>query len=83
MLAAGVAALALVAAGCSGSSSSTSSGATPVQGGTATWAEPPSSTPTYIFPYMNSANISNLNLFDFQYLMYRPLYWFGTGDSRP
>ena len=30
---------------------------------------------------MNSANISNLNLFDFQYLMYRPLYWFGTGDK--
>src|SRR5271165_3848077 len=82
MLAAGVAALALVAAGCSSSSSSsTSSGATAVQGGTATWAEPPSSTPTYIFPYMNSANISNLNLFDFQYLMYRPLYWFGTGDK--
>jgi len=81
MLAAGVAALALVAAGCSSSSSSTSSGATAVQGGTATWAEPPSSTPTYIFPYMNSANISNLNLFDFQYLMYRPLYWFGTGDT--
>ena len=81
MLAAGVAALALVAAGCSSSSSSTSSSATPVQGGTATWAEPPSSTPTYIFPYMNSANISNLNLFDFQYLMYRPLYWFGTGDK--
>ena len=45
------------------------------------WAEPPSSTPTYIFPYMNSANISNLNLFDFQYLMYRPLYWFGVGDK--
>ena len=45
------------------------------------WAEPPSSPPTYIFPYMNSANISNLNLFDFQYLMYRPLYWFGQNGQ--
>jgi peptide/nickel transport system substrate-binding protein len=82
MLAAGVAALALAAAGCasSGSSSSTATG-TPITGGTAVWAEPPSSVPTYIFPYMNSANISNLNLFDFQYQMYRPLYWFGVGDQ--
>ena len=30
---------------------------------------------------MNSANISNVNLFDFQYLMYRPLYWFGQGSQ--
>ena len=30
---------------------------------------------------MNSANISNLNLFDFQYLMYRPLYWFGQNGQ--
>ena len=56
-------------------------GNTPVKGGTAVWAEPPSSPPTYIFPYMNSANISNLNLFDFQYLMYRPLYWFGQNGQ--
>jgi peptide/nickel transport system substrate-binding protein len=82
MLAAGVAALALVAAGCSSSSGgSASSGGTPVKGGTAVWAEPPSSTPSYIFPYMDSANISNLNLFDFQYQMYRPLYWFGQNGQ--
>ncbi len=81
LLAAAAAALALVAAGCGGSSSPTSSGTTPVKGGTAVWAEPPSSPPTYIFPYVNSANISNLNLFDFQYLMYRPLYWFGQNGQ--
>ncbi len=82
MLAAGAAALALVAAGCSSSSSSPSStGSTPVKGGTAVWAEPPSTLPTYIFPYVDSANISNVNLFDFQYLMYRPLYWFGQNGQ--
>jgi peptide/nickel transport system substrate-binding protein len=80
MLAAGLAALALAAAGCS-SSSSTASGTTPVTGGTAVMAEAPSYPPTYIFPYMDSANVSNVNLFDFTYLMYRPLYWFGTGDQ--
>ncbi|HLN70425.1 MAG TPA: ABC transporter substrate-binding protein [Streptosporangiaceae bacterium] len=82
MLAAGVAALALAAAGCSSStSSSTSAASTPITGGTAVMAEAPQYPPTYIFPYMSSANVSNVNLFDFQYLMYRPLYWFGTGDQ--
>jgi len=80
MVAAGVAALALATAGCS-SSSSSSAGNTPVNGGTATMAEAPQYPPTYIFPYMDSANVSNVNLFDFTYLMYRPLYWFGTGDQ--
>ena len=85
LLAAGAAALALVAAGCSSSgSNNSSSGTTPVKGGTAVWAEPPSSVPTYIFPYLDSSNISNLNLFDLQYLMYRPLYWFGeNGQPQP
>jgi peptide/nickel transport system substrate-binding protein len=81
MLAVGIVALALVVAGCSSSPSSSSSGTTAVTGGTAVWAEPPSSVPTYIFPYVDSANISNLNLFDLQYLMYRPLYWFGQNGQ--
>jgi peptide/nickel transport system substrate-binding protein len=82
LLVACVGALALVAAACSSSSGpSSSTGTTPVKGGTAVWAEQPSSPPTYIFPYVNSQNISNLNLFDLQYLMYRPLYWFGVGNS--
>jgi peptide/nickel transport system substrate-binding protein len=80
ILAAGVAvaACALVAAGCS-SSSPTASGTTPVSGGTAVFAEPPSTPLTYVFPYISSTYISDVNLFDFQYLMYRPLYWFGVG----
>jgi peptide/nickel transport system substrate-binding protein len=80
MLAAGMgaAALALAAASCSSTSSAPSSGA-PVNGGTAVMAELPSYTPDYIFPFTNSADASNANIFDLQWLLYRPLYWFGTG----
>ena len=80
LLAVGIAALALVAAACS-SSTSSGTGTTPVKGGTAVWAEQPAQQPTYIFPYVNSQNISNTNLFNLQYLMYRPLYWFGVGNK--
>jgi peptide/nickel transport system substrate-binding protein len=85
ILLAGVAALALAAAGCSSSGSSSGSSAssngTPINGGTAIMAEAPENAPSYIFPYMASAVVSNVNLFNFQYLMYRPLYWFGTGTQ--
>ena len=77
---AGAVALALAAAGCAGTSSS-AAGTTPVSGGTATWAEQPSDTPDYIFPFTSSEFISVSNLEDFGYLMYRPLYWFGTGAA--
>jgi peptide/nickel transport system substrate-binding protein len=77
-----VVALALAAAGCaSTSTSSSATGTTPVSGGTATWAEQPSDTPNYIFPFTSSEFISVSNLEDFGYLMYRPLYWFGTGSA--
>src|SRR5215467_3363595 len=78
---AGAAALALVAAGCSSSSSngSGSSGGTKVKGGTAVWAEPPSTVPNYIFPFQSSAYISVINSSEFGQLMVRPLYWFGNG----
>src|SRR6202034_4144305 len=39
----------------------------------------PSSPPDYILPFMAPPDVSNVNLFDFTCLMYRPLYWFGTG----
>ena len=79
-LPAAVVALALVAAGCSGNNT-TASGNTPVKGGVAVFAEPPDSPPNYIFPFMTAADSSNVNLFDFTYLMYRPLYWFGVGSQ--
>jgi peptide/nickel transport system substrate-binding protein len=85
MLAVGVgaAALALAAAGCSSNSnrSGSSPTGTAINGGTAVFAEAPASPPTYIFPYMSSTFITNVNLFYFQYLMYRPLYWFGQNGQ--
>jgi peptide/nickel transport system substrate-binding protein len=80
LIGAGIAALALAAGACS-SSNSAASGAAPLKGGTAVLAEPPSQTPSYIFPFMAPEDSSNQNLFDFTYLMYRPLYWFGQGSQ--
>jgi peptide/nickel transport system substrate-binding protein len=73
-----VATLAVVAAACGGTAATPSSGA-PIKGGTAVMAEFPSSPPNYAFPFMNSTYASNANIFDLQWLMYRPLYWFGNG----
>jgi peptide/nickel transport system substrate-binding protein len=77
------AACATALAACSSSSTTPSSSATgtPISGGTATFAEEGSITPNYIFPFTSSAYISVSNLNLFQYLMYRPLYWFGTGNQ--
>lgn len=50
---------------------------TPLQGGTAYWAEQPLTPPNYIFPLVSGAYYSNENVYDFQTLMYRPLYWYG------
>jgi peptide/nickel transport system substrate-binding protein len=77
---AGAAACALVTAGCA-STSSSAVGTTPVSGGTAVWAEQPSDVPNYIFPFESSAYISVSNGADFNMMLYRPLYWFGTGAA--
>lgn len=45
-----------------------------------TWAEVPGSPPNYIFPFETLVYFSIANG-DFDYMMYRPLYWFGTGSS--
>ncbi|MGH9920646.1 MAG: ABC transporter substrate-binding protein, partial [Nitrososphaerales archaeon] len=44
---------------------------------TLTWAEPPSAVPNYILPFYGPAVDTILNLYDFQSLMFRPLYYFG------
>ena len=75
-------ALTLAAAACSSTSSNTSSsGGTRISGGTAAWAEQPSAVPNYIFPFVSGTYASTANISEFQYLMYRPLYWFGNGTS--
>jgi peptide/nickel transport system substrate-binding protein len=80
-----VAAIAMVAAGCSSggssSSSSSSSGGTPVSGGTATIALPAGVTYSWIFPFYAITNASVYNSEQFQWLMYRPLYMFGNNTN--
>jgi peptide/nickel transport system substrate-binding protein len=47
--------------------------------GTITFAELPGTGPNYIFPFADLTYFSVSNAQYFQNLMYRPLYWFGTG----
>ncbi len=47
--------------------------------GTLTWAESPGTAPTWIFPVTPGANYSTGTINTFQYLMWRPLYWYGNG----
>jgi peptide/nickel transport system substrate-binding protein len=80
----GTAAVALVAAACGsggGSNGSAPARGTPVSGGTASYALPPSTAPNYIFPFTSSSYDLVVNTDYFQYLMYRPLYWFGDGAN--
>jgi peptide/nickel transport system substrate-binding protein len=72
-------AVSLVLAACGSSSSSPSS--TAKKGGSIYFAEGPGASPNYIFPYLGCADFSVSNLNQFQFLMYRPVYWFGLGAS--
>lgn len=76
----------LILAACSSSPSSSSSsgiptGGTKQAGGTVTFAEPPAATPNYIFPFETSQYDTVNNVSQFQYIMYRPLYMFGSPES--
>ncbi len=74
----------LAACGSTASSpnnSSSSSTTTKLKGGTAYFAEQPLSPPTYIFPLMSGANESNVNLYEFDNLMFRNLYFFGKNGK--
>jgi len=84
--AAAVAAAALVATACGGSSGGSASGSatgTAVSGGTATYAEPPGTTPNYIFPMLTAAYYSVANIEQFQRLSFRSLYWIGNAQGQP
>lgn len=79
-----VAALALLASACSSSSGSgTASNGQPASGGTATFAEPPGTSPNYIFPMITAAYYSVANIEQFQRLSFRSLYWIGNGQGQP
>jgi peptide/nickel transport system substrate-binding protein len=71
----------LIALAVAADSSASTKHVTKVKGGTAYWAEAPQATPNYIFPFMSLAFFSVTNIPQFQQLMYRPLYWFGTGEQ--
>ena len=51
-------------------------------GGTVTIAQQPGSVPDYIFPLVNGSDATGSDVMQFQYLMYRPLYWNGD-DGKP
>jgi peptide/nickel transport system substrate-binding protein len=72
----GLGAIALAACASSGTTTGTS-----VTKTTATFAEQPGTQPDYIFPIASLAYFSVANLGQFQFLMYRPLYWFGDGGQ--
>ncbi|MGA2805297.1 MAG: ABC transporter substrate-binding protein [Acidimicrobiales bacterium] len=51
-----------------------------IPGGTMTIAEAPGAGPNYVFPMMGLQHFSVSN-FDLIYMMFRPLYWFGVGNT--
>ena len=53
-----------------------------VNGGTASWACHVGFPPATIFPFTPPERMGIRNLFEFQALMYRPLYWLGR-DGQP
>ncbi len=65
-----------------GTTNAASPGAASSDGGTtATYALAPESFANYIFPFDDLDNYTAYNIDDFQYLLYRPLYWFGKGTG--
>jgi peptide/nickel transport system substrate-binding protein len=75
----------LALAGCGGTPkqqpTTPASSGKAVAGGTATYALPPNTTPNYIFPFSKIDYFSVANSAYLQALMYRPLYWFGSGGQ--
>ena len=54
---------------------------TKVSGGTVYWAEAPSGAPNYIFPMTNAQVCGTNNVEQLSAMLYRPLYWYGNGNS--
>jgi len=77
----GVAGITLAAAACGNSQSSGTSAGHIQKGGIATFALPAGAVPNWIFPFIDSAHSTIDNRNQFQYLMYRPLYFFGDNGE--
>jgi peptide/nickel transport system substrate-binding protein len=77
---AGVVGSALLAA-CSSGSAPGTQGQTRISGGTATVALAPGDQFDYIFPLLNYEYATGANIEYSEYLMWRPLYWFGGPNS--
>jgi peptide/nickel transport system substrate-binding protein len=56
--------------------------AKPVRGGTVTWACAPGFPPAVIFPFTPAERMGTRNILEFQALMYRTLYYYGS-DGTP
>ena len=54
---------------------------TTARGGTVTYAEPPTGAPNYIFPMESGSYLGNTNLFQFDNLIYPPLYEFDVSGK--
>lgn len=84
-LAMGIICAGLVMAACATTTPSAATkiptGGTKVTGGVVTFAEPPSATPNWIFPFETAQYDTVNNVSQFQYMMYRPLYMFGSPQS--
>jgi peptide/nickel transport system substrate-binding protein len=65
--------------GATASSGASTTASTPTN--TITYAEEASDSPDYIFPYMACQYFYTANINQLQYMMYRPLYWYGTPGS--
>jgi peptide/nickel transport system substrate-binding protein len=74
---ASVLASAAILSACSSSSSSTKT----VKGGVVTMAASLNSPPNAIFPLTTAANATETNINQFEFLLYRPLYWLGSPKS--
>jgi peptide/nickel transport system substrate-binding protein len=84
MLPGAIAAAAVILAACGSGTSSNEHNPTRTQrvaGGVAYFAEDAGAKPNYIFPLDSSAYFTIENTSLFQFLMYRPLYWFGIGSK--
>jgi peptide/nickel transport system substrate-binding protein len=73
--------LALVLVGCGGSGAAALTAARSAHGATVTFALQPDNAPNYVFPLVSAQYFSLVNEDQFEWIIYRPLYWFGKNGT--